>query len=172
MSYETDEHNTLPRKNVEWAEAIVKWTRYDYVAVYDYPTLKNSEQVMEIYIGDMVNISKRYRREDWCLVQVGHILGWVFLQDVRFMTQGMRAPRPKSRVPQPRIPTRLEPDANEVETMPMPQVVELSDIEDTRPAQAEAVIKPGTGELTETQASRDTKKRSAIQKLIGFFSRR
>jgi len=101
MSYEiedqspSEDHNTLPRQNVEWVEAIVKWTRYDHVAVYNYPTTHNSETVMEIYKGDMLQVSRRYRREDWCLCQIGHVLGWVFLQDVRFIVQGAKSPRPQ-----------------------------------------------------------------------------
>jgi|GEM_PF-6708215 len=105
---EMDDYVTLPRKNADWREAIVKWTRYDYVALYDYPTTNESETVMEIYKGDMVQVSARFKRGDWCLCQVGHVLGWVFLKDVRFIVQSAVSSRPEYH--------QVYTDTSEVET--------------------------------------------------------
>ena len=160
----SDEHNTLPRKNVEWLEAIVKWTRYDYVAMYDYPTTNNSETVMEVFKGDTVQISRRYRREDWCLCRVGHILGWVFLRDVRFIVQGASAPRPKQRKRRiqsaPVVEENITPleqikqDLNEVETQAYPRV-EVSEPEPLPFAPAEQAVQ--------------NEKKPLIERLIKFF---
>lgn len=172
---DSDEHNTLPRKNVEWIEAIVRWTRYDYVAMYDYPTTENSDTVKEIFKGDTVQVSRRYRREDWCLCRVGHVLGWVFLKDVRFIVQGASAPRPqpmrrkarpepidkpKSQDATTRIPY-LQPNPNEVETQPVyrkatpiPPVIDMHD-------------KPLMPEV----GSEESNKKSMIERLIKFFKK-
>lgn len=164
----SDEHNTLPRKNVEWLEAIVKWTRYDYVAMYDYPTTNNSDTVMEVFKGDTVQISRRYRREDWCLCRIGHVLGWVFLQDVRFIVQGASAPRPKQRkprtqpmpVPQP-VEEHITPldqikqDVCEVETQPYMRV----EVSEPEPLPFEAVEEPTIA----------NEKKPLIERLIKFF---
>lgn len=76
---------TMPRRNVDWIEVIVKWTRYDHVAIYDYPTTTGSETLVRVYTGDMMVVSRKYRKDDWCLCQAGHMLGWVFLKDLKFM---------------------------------------------------------------------------------------
>lgn len=115
MSHPVQTSSEHPQNNAEWAEAIVKWSRYDYVAVYDYPTTNNSEAIAGIYKGDMVQISRRYRREDWCLCRIGHALGWVFLDDVRFLVRGAKSPRRKTRTQQMPIPS-YNNDPNEAET--------------------------------------------------------
>lgn len=172
---DSDEHNTLPRKNVEWIEAIVKWTRYDYVAMYDYPTTENSDTVKEIFKGDTVQVSRRYRREDWCLCRVGHVLGWVFLKDVRFIVQGASAPRPQpmrriarpepiSDSPRQDVTTKipyLQQNTNEVETQPVPRkpeaVLEVAEVE-TEPS-----MQAFDGEANS--------KKSMIERLIRFFKK-
>ena len=115
MSQPVHTSSESPRSNAEWAEAIVKWSRYEYVAVYDYPTTGNSEAIMGIYKGDMVQISRRYRRADWCLCRIGHALGWVFLDDVQFLVRGAKPMRRKRRTQQMPAPTYN--DSNEIETV-------------------------------------------------------
>ncbi|MGB7338581.1 MAG: hypothetical protein WBC91_06800 [Phototrophicaceae bacterium] len=133
MSQPVHTSSESPRNNVEWVEAIVKWSRYEYVAVYDYPATSNSEAIMGIYKGDMVQISRRYRREDWCLCQIGHVLGWVFLDDVRFLVRGARPPRSKTRTQQ--IPKPTYRDTSEIEAASV--VIDRTEIDmdmDTRQA--------------------------------------
>lgn len=158
---QTDNRATLPNRNMEWAEAIVKWTRYDYVAVYDYPTTQDSETVMEIYKGDLLQVSLRYRREDWCLCQVGHVLGWVFLQDVRFIVPGMKNPRPPRR--KSPAPMRRQQDNYEMETEPViPSVqhmeADVNEVETQPPTPAQI-------------APVGSDKKPMIQRLIKFFKR-
>ncbi|MGJ3238869.1 MAG: hypothetical protein ACFE0Q_09205 [Anaerolineae bacterium] len=186
MEIETDqttpvgsEHKmTLPRRSVEWSEAIVKWTRYDYVQLYDYPTTHNSEVVLEIHKGDMVQVSRRYRREDWCLCQVGHVLGWVFLGDVRFLVQGARAPRPNvTRTPTTQSETDTAPPTNRPNVAHVKQdTVELH----TEPIIRQQVLKPEDGEpahdpdaeQARVQVSDDVpSKKPMIERLINFFKR-
>lgn len=159
-----DDRVTLPNRNMEWADAVVKWTRYDYVAVYDYPTTQDSDTVMEIYKGDMIHVSLRYRREDWCLCQIGHVLGWVFLQDVRFIVPGMRSSRRKR--PRPRqdspAPAQTQQDAYEMETEPVipAQQMEANLYEaETKP--------PAVAQVAPVGAD----KKPMIERLIKFFKR-
>lgn len=153
---------------VNWIEAIIKWTRYDYVAIYDYPTLKNSEQVMTVYKGDFVQIIKRYRGEDWCLVRAGHVFGWVHLQDVRFITRRGKPPRPKSRSQQPRTPTLLDPAPKPAETAP----ARHETIAQSRPSPNQTVSQPEPVKAPPPAPSAEKKGTlSAIKRLIGFFAR-
>lgn len=176
---EMDNHVTLPRKNADWREAIVKWTRYDYVAIYDYPTTNESETVMEIYKGDMVQVSSRFKRGDWCLCQVGHVLGWVFLKDVRFIVQGASSPRPDNLPPVYQHRT-IAPDYNEVETqVPIPAVSSQQynmetqaavHAPQTRQQEPEVYQEPALASVGEGRDSRYNKK-PMIKRLISFFKK-
>lgn len=152
-----DERVTLPRRNMEWVEAIVKWTRYDYVAMYDYPTIEDHDIVMEIYTGDMLHVSKRYRREDWCLCQIGHVIGWVYLKDVRFIfrSPARTADRPEQQQVHVSPPREQQLDMS-VPSLNIKHNVEETETEPAKPAVASAGA---------------ASKKSMVNKLINFFKR-
>ncbi len=168
---------TMPRRNVDWVEVIVKWTRYDYVAMYDYPTTEGSDTLMPIYKGDMIFVSRKYRRQDWCLCQVGHMLGWVFLKDVKFMRQqGVgSAPRP--------IPADLrqrQPKQEIIETQEAAiteSLIQQIDEDDTAPPMQQPLPMPqlNTEPEFERRATQiqpvSAEKKPLIQRLINFFKR-
>ena len=99
MSLHHQEHSdynapTIPSRNIEWADAIIKWTREEAVDVLMFPGDDCDESLVQVYKGDFIQISPRHRNKDWCLVRSGHLLGWVSMQDVRFMVHGQQtAPR-------------------------------------------------------------------------------
>lgn len=160
---QADNRATLPNRNMEWAEAIVKWTRYDYVAVYDYPTTQDSKTVMEIYKGDMLQVSLRYRREDWCLCQVGHVLGWVFLQDVRFIVPGAKTPRRQTSRRSPADSSRRQQDSYETKTEPV--IATHNQIEaDVYEVETQPPTPPQIAPVS-------SDKKPMIQRLIKFFKR-
>lgn len=160
---------TIPQQSAEWVEAIVKWTRYDYVAVYDYPTTENSDTVTEMFNGDMLQVSRRYRRGDWCLCRVGHVLGWVFLKDVRFIVQGAPPPRPNTRRPKERVqqPSNQSHDV----TQHIPYLNQQNEME-TQPAiQLQEKLPPILPFEPEPVAKVEVEKRPLIERLISFFQK-
>jgi hypothetical protein len=83
---------TLPRNHVGWAEAIVKWTRGECVDLWMYPsTTESGESLMRVYKGDFIQVSPRHRKEEWCLAQVGHVMGWLNTTDIKFLMQSTGA---------------------------------------------------------------------------------
>jgi len=155
----SEHHHTLPRRNVEWLTAIVKWTRYDYVVLYDYPTIDGSDVLIQIYPGDMVEVSRKYRRNDWCLCQVGHQLGWVFLKDVRFLVRGAPPVRP-ARQPKPPRPVIETPavaiNTNDIDTAIPDNPYQAANEADTQPAPRSAL---------------SADKKPLIERLIKFFKK-
>ena len=79
---------TLSRNHLGWVDAIVKWTRGNSIELRMYPSNESGENMMQIYKGDLIQVSPKHRREDWCLVQVGHVMGWLNTNDVKFLMQG------------------------------------------------------------------------------------
>src|SRR5688572_11777830 len=78
---------TLPRNHVGWAEAIVKWTRGDCTELWMYPSHEGNESLMTVYKGDMIQVSPKHRKEEWCLAQVGHVMGWLNTNNIKLLMQ-------------------------------------------------------------------------------------
>ncbi|MEO1646445.1 MAG: hypothetical protein AAFR67_14735 [Chloroflexota bacterium] len=152
-----------PHQNMEWIEAIVRWTRYDYVEIYEYPSTDESNPVMTVYTGDMVKVSRKFHRDDWCLCQAGHVLGWVFLKDVKFLVQGRR---PRRSIPRPA--ERM--NTNALDTQPampvtMTETTETNEVETAIPqAPAQASVGASSGASDEPSS-----KTSLIKRMIRFF---
>ena len=100
---ETNAHNapTVPsRNNIEWAEAVVKWTREPFIEVLMFPGDDCDESLMQLFKGDFIEVSPRHRTENWCLCRAGHVMGWLNLNDVKFI---IPQKRPKAPEPQPEV---------------------------------------------------------------------
>jgi len=151
-------------QNMQWIEAIVRWTRYEYVEIYEYPSTDESHPVMTVYTGDMVKVSRKFQRDDWCLCQVGHVLGWVFLKDVKFLVQGRR---PRRRLPRP----AEQMNTNVLDTQPAPATVtEFHEEEETVVPREPAQV--GVAASVSVDASppeREPSKKPLIKRLINFF---
>jgi hypothetical protein len=139
---------TLPRNHVGWTEAIVKWTRGEYVDLWMYPSHEGNETLMKVYKGDMIQVSPKHRKEEWCLAQVGHVMGWLNTQNVKLLVQN-QAPvieRPSYTGYAPNATTSVNPAVQAME-------------EDTQPA------------LPPQSKAAEPAKKAMLQKLISFFKK-
>jgi hypothetical protein len=99
---------TMPSRKIEWADAIVKWTREPFIDVLMFPGDDCSESLAQIFKGDFIQLSPRHRTKQWCLIRAGHLMGWVNVQDVKFMVHGQQAPPPReTRKPKRALVSRL-----------------------------------------------------------------
>lgn len=153
----THQHNEHPsQRNMEWVEAIVRWTRYEYVEIYEYPST-DGDPVMTVYTGDMVQVSRKFHRGDWCLCQVGHVLGWVFLKDVKFLVEGKRPRR------RPRPAEQM--NTNALDTQPTMATVYNEEDETQMPNKTAEPARAGAGATSKTE----NKNKPLIKRLINFF---
>lgn len=78
---------TLPRNHVGWTEAIVKWTRGECTELWMYPSHESNESMVVVYKGDLIQVSLKHRKEEWCLAQVGHVMGWLNTNNIKLLMQ-------------------------------------------------------------------------------------
>lgn len=93
----TNSHNapTMPsHSNIDWADAVVKWTRDAYIDVLMFPGDDCDESLTQVFKGDFIQVSPRHRTEHWCLCRSGHMMGWVNLNDVKFIIHHKTPPEP------------------------------------------------------------------------------
>lgn len=134
---------TLPRNHVGWVEAIVKWTRGEYVDLWMYPSAEGGESLMRVYKGDFIQVSPKHRKEEWALAQVGHVMGWFNTNDIKFLMQASSSAVIER-------PTFTAPARTATQTA---TAIE----EDTQPA---------------LPAKPENPKKAMLQKLIGFFAKK
>lgn len=134
---------TLPRNHIGWAEAIVKWTRGEHVDLWMYPSHEGGESLMRVYKGDFIQVSPKHRKEEWCLAQVGHVMGWLNTTDIKFLMQNTGS-------------AVIERPAY---TAPAPAQSVLAIEEETKPALAPKV-------------AAENPKKQMLQKLISFFNKK
>jgi hypothetical protein len=56
-----------------------------------YPSHEGGESLMRVYKGDLIQVSPKHRKEEWCLAQVGHVMGWLNTTDIKFLMQSTGA---------------------------------------------------------------------------------
>jgi hypothetical protein len=132
---------TLPRNHVGWSEAIVKWTRGEHVDLWMYPSHESNETLMAVYKGDMIQVSLKHRKEEWCLAQVGHVMGWLNTNNIKLLMQ--------THSPVIERPTQTAFAPNSMQSA---QSIE----EDTQPA---------------TPPKVENHQKAMLQKLISFFKK-
>ena len=136
---------TLPRNHVGWTEAIVKWTRGECIDLWMYPSHEGNESLMQVYKGDMIQVSPKHRKEEWCLAQVGHVMGWLNTNNVKLLIQN-QAPVIERPTQTGYAPTSINAAVQAME-------------EDTQPA------------LPPQPKAEEPAKKAMLQKLISFFKR-
>lgn len=100
---ETNSYNapTIPsHNNIDWADAVVKWTRAASIDILLFPSEDCAESLTQVFKGDFVQVSPKHRSEHWCLCRAGHMMGWVDLNDVKFIipNQHHEAAKPEPQV--------------------------------------------------------------------------
>lgn len=99
---------TIPSRNIEWSDAVVKWTREPFIDILMFPGDDCDETLAQVFKGDFIQVSPRHRTKQWCLVRSGHMLGWINMQNVRFIIPNQHAEAPREDVkPKKALVSRL-----------------------------------------------------------------
>jgi hypothetical protein len=99
LETEINTHNapTIPSHHqIQWADAIVKWTRDSFIEVLTIPHDDCGESLAQVFKGDFVQVSPRHHTRQWCLCRVGYMMGWLNMNDVKFMIHSQQLEPPQA----------------------------------------------------------------------------
>jgi hypothetical protein len=112
-----------------------------------FPSEECRESLTQIFKGDFVQVSPRHRSEYWGLCRAGHMMGWVNLNDIKFIVQRQQHYEAMRHEPEPQV-VHAQAAHPVVHAKPAQQFAEPEPVQEERPS-----------------------KRALVSRLIGFFKK-